>query len=54
MTKEEFDAIIDDAVKNGADPKAAEAYVRAGYKIGEDEFKDEKKSPVDKEADPKQ
>lgn len=33
----EYQAIVDDAVANGADPKAAEAYVRAGYKIGESE-----------------
>lgn len=33
MTKQEFEAIVDDAVKNGANRKEAEAYVRAGYKV---------------------
>jgi hypothetical protein len=36
MTKKEFDAIVDDAVENGADRKQAEAYVRSGFHINED------------------
>ena len=35
MNKNEFRAIVDDAVKNGADRKDAEAYVRAGFKVDE-------------------
>ena len=38
MTKEEFDAIVDDAVKNGATRAEAEAYVRSGFKLGEAEI----------------
>lgn len=34
MTKQEFKQIVDDAVKNGADRKDAEAYVRSGFKLG--------------------
>jgi hypothetical protein len=33
MNATEFKAIVDDAVKAGADRKDAEAYVRAGYKL---------------------
>lgn len=33
MTRKEFDAVVDDAVKNGADRKDVEAYVVAGYKL---------------------
>ena len=33
MTKQEYDAIVDDAVKNGAARKDAEAYVTSGFKL---------------------
>jgi hypothetical protein len=33
MTRQEFDAIVDDAVKNGADRKEAEEYVISGFKL---------------------
>ncbi|MBA3770149.1 MAG: hypothetical protein H0X08_06600 [Blastocatellia bacterium] len=35
MTKKEFNAVIDDAVSNGAKRADVEAYVRAGYKVDE-------------------
>lgn len=38
MTREEFNAIVDDAVKNGADRKATEEYVIAGYGLDATEF----------------
>lgn len=41
MTKKEFDDIVADAVKNGADRKDAEAYVTSGYRL-----------PVDKSGKP--
>jgi len=33
MTKQEFDNIVNDAVKGGADREAAEAYVTSGFKL---------------------
>lgn len=42
MTKQEFDAIVNDAVKNGADRKAAEAYVVAGYRLDAKDFESQK------------
>ena len=33
MTKQEFDAIVDDAVKNGTPRKDAEAFVVAGFHL---------------------
>lgn len=36
MTRKEFEAIVDDAVENGADREEAEAYVRAGFKVDEE------------------
>ncbi len=42
MTKQEFDAIVNDAVKNGADRAEAADYIRAGYKLGVDFGKAEK------------
>ncbi len=36
MNRQEFDAIVDDAVSNGASREDAEAYVRAGYKLDDE------------------
>lgn len=33
MNRQEFDAIVNDSVKNGNDRASAEAYVIAGYKL---------------------
>lgn len=38
MTKEEFKAIVDDAVKNGAKREEAEAFVIAGYALDPKDF----------------
>ena len=35
MTRKEFEAIVNDAVENGADREEAEAYVRSGFKVDE-------------------
>lgn len=43
MTTQEFDAVVNDAVKNGADRESAEAYVRAGFKISDDDIATAKK-----------
>lgn len=47
MTKQEFDAVVNDAVKNGATRADAEAYCRAGFKIDE-ESAPAKKAPATK------
>lgn len=36
MTRKEFEAIVNDAVENGADREEAEAYVRSGFKVDEE------------------
>lgn len=53
MTKQEFDAIVDDAVKNGTPRKDAEAFVVAGFHLdgipaSERQLGDGKKTPVKK------
>lgn len=36
MTRKEFEAVVIDAVANGATREDAEAYVRAGYKLDDE------------------
>ena len=48
MTKQEFDAVVNDAVKNGATRADAEAYCRAGFKIDEESAPAKTKAPATK------
>lgn len=45
MTKQEFNAIVNDAVKNGAKREDAEAFVISGYHLDAAEFATKAEKP---------
>ncbi len=48
MNKQEFDRIVKESVDNGNTREAAEAYVRAGFKIDEESAPAKAKAPATK------